>query len=142
MRTQTKMFFEILSNDSDSMEVESIWVTPCEEGYMIDNIPFYAKGVAYKDVMSAKKTDDGLYADELLSASQHSTIRIWFANEKLVALTRQELKAMGCGSEISDSPRLIAVDIPPVIEYGHIKKYLDDGELSGKWDYEEACLGF
>jgi len=109
---------------------------------MIDNIPFYAKGVAYKDVMSAKKTDDGLYADELLSASQHSTIRIWFANEKLVALTRQELKAMGCGSEISDSPRLIAVDIPPVIEYGHIKKYLDDGELSGKWDYEEACLGF
>lgn len=49
---------------------------------------------------------------------------------------------MGCGSEISDSPRLVAVDIPQNIEYGLIKKYLDDGELSGKWDYEEACLGF
>ncbi len=142
MSAQTKMIFEIPSDDPDSFEIESMWVTPCKEGYIIDNIPFYAKGVAYKDVMSAKKIDDCLHADELLSASKHSTIRIWFANEKLVASTRQELKAMGCGSEISDSPRLVAVDIPPNTEYGHIKKYLDDGELSGKWDYEEACLGF
>lgn len=142
MSTQVKMLFEIPSDDSDSVEIESMWVTPCEKGYMIDNIPFYAKGVAYKDVMSTKKIDDDLYADKLLSASHHSTVRIWFVNEKLVASARQELKTMGCGSEISDSPRLVAVDIPPNIEYGLIKKYLDDGELSGKWDYEEACLDF
>lgn len=47
---------------------------------------------------------------------------------------------MGCDSEISDQPRLVAVDISPSVLYKEIKGYLDEGEVNGKWDYQEACL--
>jgi len=79
---------------------------------------------------------------ELLEPSGHSTVRLWFASEQEVQPVREALKSMGCSSEVSDQPRLVAVDIPPTIAYEDIRSYLDEGESNGKWDYEEACLGF
>lgn len=32
--------------------------------------------------------------------------------------------------------------IPQAISYEDVRAYLDEGESNGKWDYEEACLGF
>jgi hypothetical protein len=36
----------------------------------------------------------------------------------------------------------VAVDIPPAVSYEDVRAYLEEGESNGKWDYEEACLGF
>ena len=142
MTEQVKILFEIPGDDPDSRDVESVWAVPHHNGYMLDNIPFYAKGFSYKDVISVNEFNGQLYADELIAASGHSTVRIWFSDEKDVASAREELNAMGCSSEISDLSRLVAVDIPPEIVYEKIQKYLVYGESTGKWDYEEACLGF
>ncbi|MFV0478023.1 MAG: DUF4265 domain-containing protein [Parahaliea sp.] len=142
MEGHVKVYFEIPSADSEEMEIETVWAIPHGEGFKLDNIPFYAKGVALDDVVSANEVDGCLYVDELLEPSGHSTVRLWFSDEKDVQTVRAELKAMGCDSEISDQPRLVAVDIPSSVSYEKIREYLDAGEANGKWNYQEACLGF
>lgn len=127
---------------SAESEVESLWAFPVADNYKLDNIPFYAKGVSFGDTVIAENIDDCLYMSELLEPSGHSTVRLWFADEKEVQVTRKALESMGCSSEISDQPRLVAIDIPPSVIYEDIRVYLKEGEANGKWDYEEACLGF
>lgn len=121
--------------------MESLWAFPVTDGYKLDNIPFYARGVSFGDTVVSENLDNCLYMSKLLKRSMHSTVRLWFANEQEIQSTREDLQSMGCSSEISDQPRLIAVDIPPAISYEEIRAYLDEGESNGKWDYEEACLG-
>lgn len=142
MEGHVKIYFEIPSPDSDEIEVETIWAVPNRDSFKLDNIPFYAKGVAVEDTISAKKIDGCFYFDELLEPSGHSTVRIWFADEKEVQPVRDTLKSMGCDTELSDQSRLVAVDIPSNVQYENIRVYLDTGEADGRWDYQEACLGF
>ncbi|MBD8513368.1 DUF4265 domain-containing protein [Photobacterium sp. GJ3] len=142
MSEHVKLFFEYPVSDSNRNETESLWTLPDGKGFKLDNIPFYVKGVSLGDVVSAEEVDGCLYMKELLEPSGHSTVRIWFASDQEVQSVRETLESMGCSSEVSDQPRLIAVDIPPTISYDEIRAYLDEGESNGKWDYEEACLGF
>ncbi|MBU2709279.1 DUF4265 domain-containing protein [Zooshikella marina] len=142
MSSHVKLFIEYFIGDSKETETESIWALPVKKGYKLDNIPFYVKGVSIGDVVSAEEVDGYLYMKELLETSGHSTIRLWFSSEQDVQSTRDTLKSMGCSSEVSDQPRLVSVDIPPAVSYQEIRAYLDEGEAQGKWDYEEACLGF
>ena len=129
----------------DDREVESVWAFPLAGGYQIDNIPFYAREIALGDVVSVKKDSDGMLRfDSLIQPSGNSTVRLWFAEgkEQDVALIRQSLREMGCASELSELPRLIAVDIPPSVPYEQVRSFLVAGEKAGLFEYEEACLGF
>lgn len=138
--SQVKVLFE-LKNEDGSNEVESVWAVPVQTGYQIDNIPFYAKEVACNDIVNAEPDEDGLLRfTGLVTASGHSTIRLWFASETHVMQERETLRTMGCSSEL-DLPRLVAVDIPPSVPYESIRAYLDQQESAGKFEYEEACLG-
>ncbi|WP_257463255.1 DUF4265 domain-containing protein [Archangium lipolyticum] len=38
--------------------------------------------------------------------------------------------------------RLVAVDVPPEEPYEKLKAFLEQGEHAGRFEYEEACLGF
>lgn len=135
-----KVLFEVENMDG-GVEIESVWAVPVENGYQIDNIPFYAKEVAYNDIVNAESDEDGMLRfTGLFSASGHSTIRLWFVNEADVAQVRDIFRGMGCSSEL-DLPRLVAVDIPPSVSYKHIRTYLDQQESAGIFEYEEACLG-
>jgi len=136
------LYFEIPIEGSEECEVESLWALPSANGYKLDNIPFYAKGVSFGDIVTAENIDNCLYMSELSEPSGHSTVRLWFADENEIQATRKALVSMGCSSETSDQPRLVAVDIPPAVSYESIRDYLDEGEVNGKWNYEEACLGF
>jgi hypothetical protein len=135
------VFFDWL--DSGTTEIETLWAEPSGEGWRVDNIPFYAKSLALNDLVLAKKGEDGeLLFERLLSPSGHSTIRLWFASEEFVQDVRDALRAMGCESELSDLSRLVAVDVPPDVNYEEVSRYLDSLEHSGVLEYEEACLGF
>lgn len=141
MSKRVKVFFDITSTNPGETEVESLWAIACDEGYKLDNIPFYAKGVALNDLVDAKEVGGCLRVTKLLQPSGHSTVQVWFTNLDDVEPTRNHLKIIGCSSEISDGPRLVAVDVPPVVKYSEIKQFLDQGVAEGKWDYQEACLG-
>src|SRR5262249_8028073 len=120
----------------------SLWALPHEDGYQIDNIPFYAREIADGDVVTAQRGPDGeLWFDKLAKSSGHSTIRLWFARAEDVQRTRDELRALGCTSELSDLPRLVAVDVPPSVPYSLVRAKLEQGEQQGLFEFEEACLG-
>lgn len=120
--------------------IESAWAKKVELGYQLDNILFYAKNYALNDIIKTKEIDGVLYADELIQESGHSTIRVLLENAEDVQRLRAELESMGCSTELSNLPRLIALDIPPEISYSHIQAYLDRGMEDGKWEYQEAAI--
>ena len=47
---------------------------------------------------------------------------------------------MGCSSELSHVRGLIAVDVPPNVDYKKVRSYLHDGLKQEKWDVQESCL--
>lgn len=143
MIDRVKILFEYDSGTPDSTEVEAMWAIPTIEGFKLDNIPFYAPGIAVGDIVSASPDPDGtLRFVSLVTPGQHSTVRLWFAKdrESEVHRIRQELRDLGCPSELSDLPRLVAVDIPPTISYDIVRSILDSYESDGVLEYEESCL--
>jgi hypothetical protein len=142
MTARVKLRF-IFESSAGENETETMWTLKREDGYEIDNIPFYVKELALGDVVSARVEVDGtLWFSKLVRPSGHSTIQLWFSSEHDVQPVRDELKRMGCASEVSDLPRLIAVDVPPSVSYAKVKEFLDRQERAGTFEYQEACLGF
>lgn len=128
-------------NTRGETEVESLWAIERQEGYEIDNIPFYAQSVACGDIVSVQQDESGLlWFSSLVAAGGHSTIRLLFVREEDVARARDQLRTMGCASEVSDLRSLVAVDVPPAANYESVKTFLDSGEREGCFEYEEACL--
>ena len=139
MTNHKKLRFAFENAEGQS-ETESLWAYELTTGYEIDNIPFYAKNVAVGDLVSAEQDEQGLlWFSELIRPSGHSTVRIWFARKDDVPIVREQLRQLGCSSELSDLDRLVAVDIPPSVRYEDVKMVLDDGESAGTFEYEEAC---
>lgn len=136
----------LLTHDEDGYppeSVETVWATPVEdpEGYRIDNIPFFAKGVALNDIVRAEYVAGQLQFREVLVESGHSTIRVLLWNEQDTQAVREEFQKQGCSSELTDLPGLIAVDVPPEVGYYTIHPLLEAGAAAGRWDYEEGCIG-
>ena len=139
-KVKVAIWFE--TSNPGEYEVETVWADPTPEGYQIDNIPFYALSIAYRDIVAAVPNANGqLEYRGLVRASGHSTIRVLIATGEDVPSIRDELRSLGCPSELSDHPRLIAVDVPPSIPYSRIRAVLDDGERKGRFEFEEGCLG-
>jgi len=131
------------TNSYGETEVESLWAKKCDGGLEMDNVPFHVKEVALGDVIATEEDKDGLlWFSRLVKASGHSTVQLWLAEQEDVSAVREKLRQMGCISELSELPRLIAVDVPPEISYDEVKIYLEEGAARGIFDYQEACLGF
>ncbi len=142
MTARLKLRFPF-KNSAGGDETETLWVLQRDTGYEIDNIPFYVQELALGDVVSARPDESGaLWYSELVHPSGHSTLQLWFAQEKEVEPVRTTLRQMGCASEVSDLHRLVAVDVPPEVPYDKVKAFLDQREEAGQLEYQEACLGF
>ncbi|ATB35778.1 hypothetical protein CYFUS_001192 [Cystobacter fuscus] len=142
MNERLKLRFPF-ENAEGEEEAETLWVIKREDGYEIDNIPFYAKEVSLGDVVAAQPDAGGvLWYSELVRPSGHSTLQLWFSRQEDVESVREALRQRGCASELSDLPRLVAVDVPPHVPYANIKALLEQGEQAGQFEYQEACLGF
>jgi hypothetical protein len=141
MTEHTKVRFQFETSEGH-LDTESIWAIIRQDDYEIDNIPFFAKEVALGDLIAAEADKDGLlWFTKVIRPSRHSTIRLWFEHVDDVAETRELLRVMGCASEVSDLPRLVAVDVPHGVPYERVRAFLEDGEAAGKFEYQEACLG-
>jgi hypothetical protein len=123
-------------------QFESVWAVPEGSSYRIDNIPFFVRGVACGDLVSVSKQGDEICYRGLDSAGGHSTVRVLVTDEAdaPVRQVRDELRQLGCPSELSHVPGLIAVDVPPHVNYDNLRKFLDTGESEGRWEYEEGCV--
>lgn len=137
-----KVLFRAQAESHLPGEIESLWAIPVDRGYRLDNVPFHVREIAYRDIVAATRAEDGeLWFEQLIEPSGHSTIRIWFSDHGDVGPVRQHLETLGCSSELSELVRLVAVDVPPEVDLAVVRQYLDAGETSGRFEYEEGCVG-
>lgn len=120
---------------------EHLWVQVLGENeYLIDNSPFFVPGISVGDVVAAEREAGLLVYDRLLRRSAHSTIRVILFDPALTDQVRLRLGDLGCATELSHIPGLMAVDVPPDVPVKEIRAFLNKGEEEGSWQYEESAL--
>jgi hypothetical protein len=67
-------------------------------------------------------------------------IRLYVTDLSQVQKVRDEFRALGCESELSHLPKLIAVEVPGKVSFGPVAELLREGQDAGRWDYEEGVL--
>ncbi|MFY2559191.1 DUF4265 domain-containing protein [Corallococcus terminator] len=140
---RVKVIFELEKDEDDypPADSEGLWARPLGGGlFQLDNVPFFAKGVACEDVVSATDVDGELLFQKVVRPSGHATLRVIVYEEDDVAAVKALLEKHGCAVERSHVPGLISVDVPPTVSLDTLKPILDEGEAEERWGYEEACL--
>lgn len=120
---------------------EKLWIEKKNDlEYQIKNIPFFAPNLAYNDIISVENDEGELYFEDLIRASEHSTIQIVFFNMESIKDVTNYIEKMDCSWEGIDDQYIIAVDVPENVEYKKIREYLDKQFKDKVLDYKEACL--
>ena len=113
-----KVLFRI-ENEDDSADVETLWAYDLGgDNYKMDNLPYFAYGVSWNDVVYAPYDPNEEWATfkHVVSKSGNRTVRIIFGtpvedgNESQALL--DNLVKMGCDLERANTS-LIVVNIPP-----------------------------
>ena len=105
--------------------------------YRVGNIPFFARGVAFGDIVSARLTDAGwLEFADVVERGGHSTMRVWLADHLAAgaAEVARQFESRGCRVECT-LQRLLAIDVPDGVEET-VWQYLQDGKARGDWDVQ------
>lgn len=138
-----RVFFR-LDKDEDGYppdDWETVWAYEVEDGlYSLDNVPFFARGVSWGDVVSVEREGDELHFKEVVRPSAHSVLRVIVFDQSEVDGLHEELKRMSCDTEQSHLPSLLSVDVPPTADLKEVRAFLDKGEADGRWEYEIASI--
>ena len=138
-----KMLFRLVPDDDGypPVAVEGLWVKKLESGNVIlDNVPFYAKGIASGDELAVQENTDGeTWFDELVCSDGASVFRIISQVDKLLRI-REDLLDLGLPSEVSLKMCLIAVEVPLAKDIVPVLNYLVSGRESRLFDFEEGVL--
>src|SRR4051794_21746489 len=129
------------------VESEGVWARPCGgREYELDNVPWFAVGVAFGDRVLAEPDEDGvLWVQAHLLWSGRYTIRViplgdGAASEQLQSII-DLFAPLGAECEGAlPAFKLVALDIPSTARLAEIKSLLVQGEAEGRWDYEEGCI--
>jgi hypothetical protein len=129
-------------------DAETLWAKRLPDGtFQLDNIPVFVRGVSCEDIIAGEQDEPpegeaGFWYRfrRVVERSGHSTIRLWIDDETRVPQIRLDLREMGCDSEGTYVPRLIAVDVPPESDFNAVMRYIKVGEQRGEWEYEEGSI--
>jgi hypothetical protein len=120
---------------------ESLWANETEPGlYSIDNIPIFVKGIGVGDIVAAEQEEGELRFKRLVRPSGNSVFRLYLSDVSDAQAARESFRKLGCESEQSHIPKLVAVEIPATISIGPVAALLDEGAQSDRWEYEEGVL--
>jgi len=135
--TQVKVIFE--SDDG----TEGLWATQAEDGFVIDNYPFYLRGVNFGDLVEAAPAAPGIYHYvRTITKSPHSLYRVLFEDAHAVRATELlvNLGRLGCSHERGEleGEVLVAVHIPGPVDANVAWRILETGVNEGTWQIEEG----
>lgn len=120
-------------------EAETVWATETAPGrYRLDNGPFFAYGVSWKDEVEAHPADDGvLECVRVVSKSGNRTLRVIFnaytSNDDRAKNILRGLRDLGCSYE-GMQPRLVSVNVPPEANLNSVTSFLT-GLPELQWEY-------
>lgn len=138
-----RVLFPLTQDESGYPPVaaESLWARRIGANeYELDNVPFFARGVAAGDRIEAIGTEGPPVFRRVLRRSGHSTVRVVFHEAGKVDEILDACVACGCQWEQSHVPSLYAIDVPPDAPLREILDRLQAEEDSGTLTYEESCL--
>jgi hypothetical protein len=142
---QDKVFIELPPGAWHGCASESLWAFDRGHGiYTLDNSPFYARGVSYRDsVLAVRRTDGLLWMERVTVRGGHSTYRVFPLNGTTFEEATSRLKELlDAGASIERAQgSLFALDIPPRIDIHAAYSLLQRGEDAGWWDFEEGHCG-
>ncbi|QNA90553.1 DUF4265 domain-containing protein [Massilia sp. Dwa41.01b] len=123
--------------------VENLWATPVADGFVLDNYPFYLKGVNFGDLVAARSLAPGCYAYErTLAKSPHSCYRVFYERMQLARAEAllASLRAIGCAFERSpmEKHELVALHIPDTVSADAAWAILETGLDEGTWQVQEG----
>jgi hypothetical protein len=96
--------------------------------------------VSCGDVVTVTHERGEHYFRKVVTRSGHSTLRVIVFQETDVSWLRGELRKLGCSSELSMLPSLIAVDVPPAVSYEALLAFLEEGVGADRWECEESSV--
>jgi len=120
---------------------ETLWTNEIAPGlYSVDNIPFYVYGISSEDVVSAEEDDEQLVFKKLVRPSSNTVFRLYVSDVAEMQTIRDEFWTLGCESELSNLPKLLAVEVPGNVNFGPVAAILEKGEGTGRWEYDEGVF--
>jgi hypothetical protein len=139
-----KVTFLLEKADWHDHATETMWAEPMgDRRFSLRNVPFYAYGASYGDVVTAFADEGRMTVREVVQRGGHSTYRLFVTNtEQLQRFGElwQPLERLGCTVERA-TERLLAMDVPPSVDIYAAYDALSLGEAEGVWDFEEAHVG-
>lgn len=126
---------------TQSRDSETLWVSPISDDiYQLENSPFFAYGVSWKDLIKAKLgKDQFLEYVGCVKKSGNRTLRIIFqdfqSSEQPAQAILKQLTELGCSYE-GMQPRLISINVPPEVELQRITDFLKD-QSGTQWEYAD-----
>jgi hypothetical protein len=140
----TKVVFELVPSDWHDHKTESVWARPLgRDRYRIKNVPFYAYGVSYDDIVLARPKHEHLIFQGVETPSGHSTYRVILnpqTTEEKFKTVWKNIEPLGATYERA-TDRLIAIDVPPEADIDKIYAALEREEKANTWGFEEAHFG-
>lgn len=126
------------------VEVESLWCVPVDVAkgrYRVDNVPLFAVGVAWRDLVHAEREAGGpLTFKDVIESSGHSALRVLVdpdADPESVAIALTE---RGAGVQRTPIEALLTVDLAPDFDAAPLLLWLDEAEAAGLLEWEEGAL--
>ena len=124
----------------DGENIETLWATPVGEGeYQLDNSPFWAYGVSWKDVVAAAPDSDGQLAmTHIVRKSGHRTVRVIFEEPAEPGSRSQAILdgavALGCSYE-GMHPKYLVLDLPAGVDLMRVATYLTEHRV--QWEHAD-----
>lgn len=139
-----KVVFKLGNDAWHGYQTEALWAKKVEDDvYQLDNSPFFANDVSYRDVIAVERKDGQLFFQSVKKRSGHSTYRV-ILNEGLTHhhFTKfwEHILKHGCTYEHGDmlSLPLYTIDVPHNSDIEEVYAWLVEGENEDIWDFEEA----
>ena len=138
---RNKIYFQ-LEMDEDGyppFDVESLWVSTIDKGVgIIDNIPFFVKGIALGDRVTF---DDDFNFVAVEVPANNTTIRVYCPSWEKEVDIKNILKEENCSWELSHLPSLIAINVPN----NHLEKVqsclFERSDIEPLFEFENATDG-
>jgi len=125
-------------------EAEWIWADDLGNGlYRVRNVPFFAKGFSFDDVIRAETQDSVLAFRGVARHSGHSTYRIFASGGRhqpeVVALL-ERLQKLHCTYEAA-TEKLVGIDVRPDADIHEIYRILEQAEENDIAAFDEGHCG-
>ena len=138
---RNKIYFQ-LEIDEDGyppFDVESLWVSTIDKGVgIIDNIPFFVKGIALGDRVTF---DDDFNFVAVEVPANNTTIRVYCPSWEKEVDIKNILKEENCSWELSHLPSLIAINVPNN-RLENVQSYLfERSDIEPLFEFENATDG-